>query len=282
MNNKQFYKLSNDVLIPVLGFGTWKAENGEEATNSVSQALQVGYRHIDTAIMYGNEESVGDAVKTSGIPREEIFITSKLSNTVRGYDETINEVNESLKKIQTSYIDLFLIHWPSPIKFRDNWKEKNAESWKAFEDLYKEGTLKAIGISNFLPYHIDALLETANISPMVNQIRVCPGDEPMETIEYCKDKGILIEAYTPLGRGKLLTNKTLIDLGKKYNKSTAQLAIRWHLQKGYLPLPKSVTPERIKENFEVFDFEISSSDMDTMSKIESCFDGPIVPDEISF
>ena len=282
MNNKHFYKLSNDVLIPVLGFGTWKAENGEEAISSVSQALQVGYRHIDTAIMYGNEESVGNAVKLSGVSREDIFITSKLSNTVRGYDETIKAVNESLEKIQTNYIDLFLIHWPNPIKFRKEWKEQNAESWRAFEDLYKEGKLKAIGISNFQPHHIEALLETATISPMVNQIRVCPGDEPMETIKYCNDKGILIEAYTPLGRGKLLNNKILQDLAKKYNKSTAQLAIRWHLQKGYLPLPKSVTPERIKENFEVFDFEISSSDMDTMSKIESCFDEPILPDEITF
>lgn len=282
MNNKHFYKLSNDVSIPVLGFGTWKAENGKEATSSVSQALQAGYRHIDTAMMYGNEESVGDAVKSSGIPREEIFITSKLDNIVRGYDETIKSVNESLKKFQTNYIDLYLIHWPNPIKFRDNWKEQNAESWRALEDLYREDKLKSIGISNFEPHHMDALFETAIIKPMVNQIRVCPGDEPMEIIKYCDDENILIEAYTPLGRGKLLNNEVLKDLSKKYNKSTAQLAIRWHLQKGYLPLPKSVTPERIKENFEVFDFEISSSDMDTMSKIESCFDGPILPDEITF
>ncbi len=282
MNNKHFYKLSNDVSIPVLGFGTWKAENGDEAISAVSEALQAGYRHIDTAIMYGNEESVGEAVKASGISREEVFITSKLSNTVRGYEETIKAVNESLERIQTNYIDLFLIHWPNPIKFRDNWKEKNAESWRALEDLYKEGKLKAIGISNFEPHHMDALLETATIKPMVNQIRVCPGDEPMEIIKYCDDKNILIEAYTPLGRGKLLNNEVLKELSKKYNKTTAQLAIRWHLQKGYLPLPKSVTPERIKENFEVFDFEISSSDMDTMSKIESCFDGPIVADEIPF
>lgn len=282
MNNKHFYKLSNDVSIPVLGFGTWKAENGKEATSSVSQALQAGYRHIDTAMMYGNEESVGDAVKSSGIPREEIFITSKLDNIVRGYDETIKSVNESLKKLQTNYIDLYLIHWPNPIKFRDNWKEQNAESWRALEDLYKEDKLKSIGISNFEPHHMDALLETATIKPMVNQIRVCPGDEPMEIIKYCDDKNILIEAYTPLGRGKLLNNEVLKELSKKYNKTTAQLAIRWHLQKGYLPLPKSVTPERIRENFEVFDFEINSKDMDTMSNIESCFDGPIVADEIPF
>lgn len=282
MNNNKFYKLFNDVLIPVLGFGTWQAKDGEEAISAVSEALKVGYRHIDTAMMYENEESVGKAVKSSGIPREKIFITSKLDNTVRGYDETIKAVNESLEKFQSNYIDLYLIHWPNPIKFRENWKEQNAESWRALEKLYKEGKLKAIGISNFEPHHMEALFETATISPMVNQIRVCPGDEPKEIIEYCNDKDMLIEAYTPLGRGKLLNNKTLEGLAKKYNKSIAQLAIRWHLQKGYLPLPKSVTPERIKENFEVFDFEISSDDMDIMSNIESCFDGPIVPDEIPF
>lgn len=282
MKQEHNYRLSNGVSIPSLGFGTWEAANGEEAVDAILEALKVGYRHIDTAIMYQNEESVGRAVKKSNIPREEIFITSKLVNTIRGYHETIEAVNDSLERMGTTYLDLFLIHWPNPIKFRDNWKEANSESWRAFEDLYQEGKLRSIGVSNFDFHHFDALLETAKILPMVNQIRICPGDEPLEIIEYCKKRKILIEAWRPLGKGRLFENKVLQDLAKRYNKTLAQISLRWSLQKGYLPLPKSVTPSRIKENFEVFDFTISSEDMDIISKVESCFDGPIIPDEIEF
>src|SRR5690554_1800334 len=172
MTQKLNYTLSNNVSIPVIALGTWQAENGPVATDAVTQALNAGYRHIDTAIMYGNEESVGKAVKLSQIPRNEIFITTKLNNNVRGYNETIEAIEESLNVMQTDYIDLFLIHWPNPIKFRDSWKESNAESWRAFEDMYKEGKIKAIGVSNFEAHHMDALLETATIMPMVNQIRI--------------------------------------------------------------------------------------------------------------
>ncbi|NLJ91280.1 MAG: aldo/keto reductase [Clostridiales bacterium] len=282
MNQELYFTLSNKVSIPSIALGTWLSENGPVATNAVTDALNVGYRHIDTAMMYGNEESVGTAVKQSSIPRNEIFITTKLSNIVRGYKETIEAINKSLKLLQTDYIDLILIHWPNPIMFRDNWKEANAESWRAFEDMYKEGKLRAIGVSNFEPHHIEALLETATIAPMVNQIRISPGDEPSEIIEYCKEKNILVEAYSPLGKGKLMNDKVLTDLAEKYGKTVGQLILRWHLQKGYLPLPKSVTPSRIKENYEVFDFVIDQNDMDLISKVESPFDGPIIPDEITF
>ena len=282
MSKKLNYTLSNNLSIPSLAFGTWQAEDGPMAVNAVTSALDAGYRHIDTAMMYGNEESVGKAVKLSNIPRNEIFITTKLNNQIRGYDETIKAIKERLELMDTDYLDLFLIHWPNPVKFRDNWKALNAESWRAFEDMYKEGNLKAIGVSNFEPHHMDALLETASITPMVNQIRICPGDEPTEIIEYCKKKNILIEAYTPLGKGRLHYNQDLISLASKYGQTVAQLILRWHLQKGYLPLPKSVTPARIQENFEVFDFEIKEDDMEFMSNIESPFDGPIMPDEIGF
>ena len=282
MSKKLNYTLSNNLSIPSLAFGTWQAEDGPMAVNAVTSALDAGYRHIDTAMMYGNEESVGKAVKLSNIPRNEIFITTKLNNQIRGYDETIKAIKERLELMDTDYLDLFLIHWPNPVKFRDNWKALNAESWRAFEDMYKEGNLKAIGVSNFEPHHMDALLETASITPMVNQIRICPGDEPTEIIEYCNKKNILIEAYTPLGKGRLFDNQDLINLASKYGKTVAQLIIRWHLQKGYLPLPKSVTPARIQENFQVFDFAIDKNDMEFMSNIESSFDGPIMPDEIAF
>lgn len=282
MTQKLNYTLSNNVSIPVIALGTWQAENGPVATDAVTQALNAGYRHIDTAIMYGNEESVGKAVKLSQIPRNEIFITTKLNNNVRGYNETIEAIKESLNVMQTDYIDLFLIHWPNPIKFRDSWKESNAESWRAFEDMYKEGKIKAIGVSNFEAHHMDALLETATIMPMVNQIRISPGDEPKEIIEYCRQRNILLEAYCPLARGNLFKNKVLLDLANKYEKSVAQLIIRWHLQKGYLPLPKSVSPSRIKENINVFDFEISEDDMNLISNVDSPFDEPIMPDKIDF
>lgn len=277
-----YYNLNNDVSIPSLAFGTWQVEDGKVAVTSIKEALRVGYRHIDTAMMYGNEESVGKAVKLSEVPREDIFITSKLANVIRGYDETIKAVNESLDKMETDYLDLYLIHWPNPVKYRKQWKKANAESWRALEDLYKARKLRSIGISNFQPHHIDALLETATVKPMVNQIRLCPGEEPMETIQYCKDKNMLIEAYSPLGKGRIFEDEVLKGLADKYNKSTSQISLRWSLQKGYLPLPKSVTPSRIKENFDVFDFEIEPEDMDIITNLESCFEGPILPDETNF
>lgn len=281
-NQVKVYNMHNGINIPSIGFGTWQTPNGQVALDSVKEALKVGYRHIDTAAVYGNEESVGSAMKESNLPREEIFLTTKLWNSIRGYDNTIKAFHESLKKLQTDYLDLYLIHWPNPIDFRDNWKEANAESWRAFEDLYKEGKIRAIGVSNFMPRHIDALLETATIVPMVNQIRLCPGENQDETINYCNAKNILIEAYSPLGTGRVFENQELKELASKYNKSIAQICLRWSLQKGYLPLPKSVTSSRIKENFEVYDFEIDSKDMDVLSNIESCFGGPRNPDETTF
>jgi diketogulonate reductase-like aldo/keto reductase len=280
--NLSNYKLSNGVMIPSLGFGTWQTPSGKVAIDSVKEALEAGYRHIDTAQMYENEESVGTGIKESNIPREEIFITSKLRNTTRGYEETIKAVNESLEKLQTDYADLFLIHWPNPISSRERWKEANAESWRAFEDLYKEGKLRSIGVSNFMPHHLDALAETAAITPMVNQIRLCPGDEPLETIQYCNDNHILLEAYSPLGTGRIFHIPELKELSTRYNKTIAQISLRWSLQKGYLPLPKSVTSNRIKENIEVYDFEISEKDMELLSGLESPFEKPVRPDEITW
>ncbi len=260
-------KLYNGVEIPMVGFGTWQVENGQEAYNSVLCALENGYRHIDTASAYGNEESVGKAIKDSKIPRDELFITTKLWNDVRGYDETIKAINESLEKLGLDYLDLYLIHWPNPVKHRDNYIKMNQESWRAMEDMYKQGKIRAIGISNFLVHHIEELNETALIKPMVNQIRLFPGLTQEELVKYCEDRNILIEAYSPLGTGKIFEVEELKVLSEKYNKSIAQICIRYALEKNRVVLPKSVTPSRIISNFDVFNFKLDKEDIELLDNL---------------
>ena len=276
------YTLSNGVHIPCVGFGTWQSKDGPEARDSVAEALRAGYRHIDTAQGYGNEESVGQAVKESGLNREDIFITSKLTNSVRGYSETLSAFHESLRKLGTDYMDLFLIHWPRPVSFRNDWEAQNAQSWRAMEDLYREGKVRAIGISNFHPHHIEALLKTATVAPMVNQIRLAPGDTQDEVVSFSREKGMLLEAYSPLGVGKVFEVPQMKDLARKYGKSIAQIAIRWSLQRGYLPLPKSVTPARIRENTEVFDFQLEDADVELIAGLKGCVGYSSDPDSITW
>lgn len=276
------YQLSNGVEIPCIGFGTWQTPNGDVAVSSVLSALQAGYSHIDTAQGYGNEESVGTAVKKSGIDRKEIFITSKLNNSEHGYQKTLDAFEETMKKLGMDYIDLFLIHWPNPIAFRDHWQEANAGTWKAFEELYNAGRIRSIGISNFHPHHIEELMKTATIAPMVNQIRLCPGDTQDEVVDYCRSRNILLEAYSPLGVGKIFDVPEMQALAEKYGKSIAQICIRWSLQRGYLPLPKSVTPARIKENAEVFDFELSADDVQRIADLKGVVGYSADPDTTTF
>jgi diketogulonate reductase-like aldo/keto reductase len=276
------YKLSNGVEIPCIGFGTWQTPDGEVAVSSVLHAIEAGYRHIDTAQGYENEESVGIAVKRSGIDRKELFITSKLTNSEHGYEKTLNAFEKSLKKLDMDYLDLFLIHWPNPIAYRNNWQEANAGTWKAFEELYRSGRIRSIGISNFHQHHIIELMKTATIAPMVNQIRLCPGDTQDELVDYCHSHDILLEAYSPLGVGKIFDIPEMKALEKKYNKSIAQICIRWSLQRGYLPLPKSVTPARIKENTEVFDFELDSADVQMIADLKGCVGYSANPDTITW
>jgi len=277
------YTLSNGVEIPKVGFGTWQVASGEEAENSVLAALEAGYRHIDTAAAYKNEDSVGAAIKKSGIAREELFITTKLGSKAHSYEGAKEALAQSLENLGLDYLDLYLIHWPNPISLRDNlWQEANAGTWKAMEEAYEAGKIRAIGISNFRQHHIDELLKTAKITPHVNQIFANPSDEQKELVEYCKEKGILIEAYSPLGVGKIFEVPELKDLAAKYEKSVAQLVLRWSLQKGFLPLPKSVTPSRIKENLEVFDFEIAQEDMDFMDTLRGVAGMAKDPDAVGF
>ena len=276
------YTLANGVKIPCIGFGTWQTPNGEVAVSSVLSALEAGYRHIDTAQGYGNEESVGIAVKQSGIDRKELFLTSKLTNSEHGYEKTLAAFETTLEKLGTDYLDLFLIHWPNPIAFRDHWQEANAGTWKAFEELYRSKRIRAIGISNFRPRHMEELSRTAEIAPMVNQIRLCPGDTQDEVVEYCRTHNILLEAYSPLGVGKIFEVPEMKALAEKYQKSIAQICIRWSLQRGYLPLPKSVTPSRIRENTQVFDFELDSSDVQLIADLKGCVGYSSDPDSTTF
>jgi diketogulonate reductase-like aldo/keto reductase len=276
------YHLSNGVEIPCIGFGTWQTPDGETAVSSVLSAIESGYRHIDTAQGYGNEASIGLAVKKSGVPRKEIFITSKLINSEHGYEKTLAAFEGTMKKLDTDYLDLFLIHWPNPAGFRGNWQEANAGSWKAFEELYQAGRIRAIGVSNFHQHHMKELMKTAAVAPMVNQIRLCPGDTQDELVDYCRSHSIQLEAYSPLGVGKIFEVPEMKMLAAKYGKSIAQICIRWSLQRGYLPLPKSVTPQRIRENTEVFDFELEAADVQLMANLKGCVGYSADPDTISF
>lgn len=269
-NATDLYMLPNGIGIPCIGFGTWQTPEGDVAVNSVRQAIEAGYRHIDTAQAYGNEEGVGLGIRQSGVPREELFITTKLWNDKHSYALAKSSFEESLQKLGLDYVDLFLIHWPNPLSVRSHWEQANAETWRAMEELYDEGKIRAIGVSNFCERHIDALLKTARIKPMVNQIRLCPGETQDALVEYSKSLGMVVEAYSPLGNGRIFEVPEMIRLSEKYNRSIAQICIRWSLQKGFLPLPKSVTPSRIADNLKVFDFNLTEDDVRLISDLTGC------------
>ena len=274
------YILNNGVSIPVLGFGTWKAENGEIAYQAVLEALKAGYRHIDTAAIYKNEESVGRAIQDSGIPREEIFVTSKLWNTNHNYEQARQAFEESLEKLGLDYLDLYLIHWPNPKPLRENdqWKIRNAEVWRAMEDLYQEGKIRAIGVSNFLSHHLASLLETAQILPAVNQVRLAPGVYQKEVVDYCRSKDILLEAWGPFGQGELFDKEEVKEIAARHGKSVAQIALAWSLAEGFLPLPKSITATRIQANLDCFGIELSQEERETLKTIAVQSGAPRVDD----
>lgn len=270
----KYIKLSNSVKMPILGFGTWQLKEGEEAYSSVLSALNNGYDHIDTAMMYQNEKSVGKAIKDSNRNREELFITTKINNDVFSYEDTINAVKRSLDYLQVDYIDLVIIHWPNPLAYRDKWQERNANVYRALEDLYEEKIIKAIGTSNFSLHHFNSLFKTLKVIPHVNQMFVSPGTVNKEIIDFCKEKDISITSYSPLGRGHVLSNETIIKIGEKYNKTPAQVSIRWCLDQGFSTLTRSTKEERIIENMQVFDFSLLDAEIEAISNIEGSLDYP--------
>lgn len=252
-------KLENGVEMPRFGLGVYKMSNPEEAYKSMEKALASGYIAIDTASFYNNEQQVGEAVRNSSKKREELFITSKVWNTDQGYDETLRAFEATLNKLQFDYLDLYLTHWPVANKFK--------ETYRAIERLYDEKLIRATGVSNHEPHHLEQLLATANIKPMVNQIELHPYLTQRENREFAEKHNIAITSWSPLGRGRVLEDVTIAEISKKYKKSVAQTIIRWHLQNDLIVIPKSVTPHRIKENAQVFDFELTAEDMKLMSAL---------------
>lgn len=250
--NSTYKTLLNGIKIPAIGFGTYKLGDDNQVVEAVKSALKLGYRQIDAASFYNNEEAVGRGIKESGIKREDVFLATKLWNDDHGYEKTMEAFNESLKRLGVDYLDLYLIHWPNKL---------NRETWKAFEELYTQGKIKAIGVCNFKQGHLEEFKKSTKIMPMINQIEIHPYRAQKEIVEYCKDNNIQVVAWGPIMRGKIFSDPLMIALAEKYNKSIAQIALRWHLQNGIIPIPKSSNSERIKENLDIFDFNISEEDM---------------------
>ena len=251
--------LNNGVKMPWFGLGVFKVEEGPELVNAVKMAIKHGYRSIDTAAIYENEEGVGQGIKESGIAREDLFVTSKVWNADLGYESTLAAYQTSLDKLGLEYLDLYLIHWPVAGKYK--------EAWRALETLYKEGRVRAIGVSNFQVHHLEDLLKDAEIKPMVNQVEYHPRLTQNEVQAFCRENGIQMEAWSPLMQGQLLDNEALVDIAAKYNKSVAQIILRWDLQNGVVTIPKSTKEHRIIENSQVFDFELTQEDMQQINEL---------------
>ncbi|MBZ9729407.1 aldo/keto reductase [Salegentibacter sp. JZCK2] len=252
--------------IPVVGLGTYKATN-REGIESVTAAISNGYSLIDTAAIYGNEEAVGKGIKASRALREDIFVTTKLWRESLGYESAKKEFEKSLIRLDLDYIDLYLIHWPANAKNYDNWQKTNADTWRAMEELQAEGKIKSIGVSNFFQEHLEALFQTANVIPAINQIEFHPGYWQQELTEYCKKQNIVVESWSPLARGKVFENEVLKAIAKKHNKSVSQVCLRWIIQHDVLAIPKSTSPKRMQENIDLFDFELTPAEMEKINKL---------------
>ncbi|MGB3144293.1 MAG: aldo/keto reductase [Maribacter sp.] len=254
------FELHNGVHMPYLGLGTYQADNDQEVIDAVKSALQIGYRHIDTASAYKNEVGVGQGIRESGVPRKDIFVTSKVWNSDQGYESTLKAFNESLKRLELDYLDLYLIHWPVAGKYK--------ETWKALEHLYAEKKIRAIGVSNFLKHHLEDVLEDCKVVPMVNQMEFHPFLVQQDLIDFCAENTIQYESWSPFMQGKVFDLDICNDLAKKYGKSVAQVILRWNLQKGVVAIPKSVHKNRIQTNADIFDFELSKADIAFLDGLE--------------
>lgn len=257
----QYVTLNNGLQMPQLGFGVWRVPN-DEVAKAVTKAFEVGYRSIDTAKVYGNERGVGEAIAQSDTPREELFITTKVWNADHGYDNTLKAFDRSLEDLGLDYLDLYLIHWPTP-KY-----DEYVETYKALEKLYNDGRVKAIGVCNFHIEHLQRLLDECDIPPVLNQVECHPYLQQKELKEYCYKNNIYLESYSPLFQGgEVLEDATIKEIAQHHEKTPAQIILRWHIQEESIVIPKSVTPSRIEENFNIFDFELSSDDMKQINSL---------------
>ena len=251
--------LVNGISIPSIGFGTYKLGDEGKTIDAIKYALKIGYRFIDTASFYENEEGIGKGIKESGVKREEIFLSTKVWNNSHGYDKAIKSFEDSMRKLDIDYLDLLLVHWPTKL---------NSETWRAFEDLYELGKIRAIGVSNFKMGHLEALKKTARIMPMVNEIEIHPCFSQKELVNYCNNYKIQVIGWSPIMKGQLLEVPLMMDLAEKYNKSIAQIALRWHIQKGIIPIPKSSHCGRMTDNIDIFNFELSEEDIRKIDKLD--------------
>ncbi|KHL97556.1 glyoxal reductase [Paenibacillus sp. IHB B 3415] len=261
MNLKSTTKLANGVEMPWFGLGVFKVQEGQEVVDSVKAAIKAGYRSIDTATVYGNEEGVGQAIRESGVARNELFITTKVWNNDQGYDSTLAAFDLSLSKLGLDYVDLYLVHWPIRAKYKD--------TWRALEKLYADGKVRAIGVSNFQIDHLEDLLTEAKVKPMVNQVELHPLLSQLELREFCRAQGIQIEAWAPLAQGHLLDNEVIADIAARHNKTLPQVILRWDLQNGIVTIPKSVKEERIIANADIFDFELSEDEISRINALNN-------------
>ena len=268
--------------MPCIGLGTWQVPDDDGLVRAIHSAIEIGYRHIDTAHIYGNEHSVGEAVRTCGIPREKLFVTSKLWNTDRGYKETLEAFERTMDVLQIGYLDLFLIHWPCARGEAMTWQSINSGTWRAMEEIYRRGRVRAIGVSNFLIHHLVPLLARAEVMPMVNQLEFHPGYIQKATFDFCRTHGIQVSAWSPLGRGALVDHPVLVEIGERHGVSGAQVALRWCLQHGVAAVPKSMTPERQKQNADLFGFSLTTEEMTRLDELpQACFSG-LDPDHVTF
>ncbi|MGX4668208.1 aldo/keto reductase [Cerasibacillus sp. JNUCC 74] len=258
----EYITLNNGLKMPQLGFGVWQVPN-EEATTAVEKAIEVGYRSIDTAKIYENEQGVGKAIANSNVPREELFITTKVWNTDQGYENTLQAYEESLEKLGLTYVDLYLIHWPTPEY------DQYVETYQALEKLYKDGRVRAIGVCNFNVEHLERIIGECEIVPVVNQVECHPYLQQNELKDFCDQHHIYLEAWSPLMQGgKVLQDPVITKIAEKYRRTPAQVVLRWHLQSNHIVIPKSVTPSRMEQNFAVFDFELTPEDMEAIKALD--------------
>jgi 2,5-diketo-D-gluconate reductase A len=267
--------LNNGVEIPQLGFGVFQIEP-QKTKDATLAALEVGYRHIDTAEMYGNEKEVGEAVRASGIDRGDIFVTSKLNNSFHAYDDALGAFDQTLKDLDIGYLDLFLVHWPLPDV------GDFVETWKAMESMYESGRVKAIGVSNFQPHHLRRIHSETSVTPAVNQVEIHPYLTNEEVRAFDAEHGIATEAWSPIAQGKVLDDPTIVRIAEAHGKTPAQVTLRWHLQRGDIVFPKSTTPGRIKENFQLFDFELDMADVEAITALDRGEDGRTGPHPDNF